>query len=130
MVAVVDGVLREGVQDGGRVLLSSSNNADFGRTDESVQQLAFTRIRAIELGRAVANVSTVGITAVIQADGTVTQSLPWYTAGTLVADVPLHDTVTPDAAYGADVEFGLGGIGVALLLGVAPLPVRRRNRAR
>jgi len=114
---VDDALLRESVRDGGRIILASSNTADFGFSDESVQQLAIARIRAIELGRSVANVSTVGITAVIAPDGAVTASLPRYTAGTIVADVPLADTVTPDAVAGADIELLLGGLGIALLLG-------------
>ena len=112
---VDDALLRESVLDGGRVILASSNNADFGYTDESRQQLAFARIRAIELGRSVANVSTVGITAVIAPDGTVVGELPWYEPGRIVADVELADTITPDAVYGWSIEVGAGGLGIALL---------------
>ncbi len=57
---VDDQILTESVEQGATVIFASSNNADFGRTDESVQQLAIARIRAIELGRTVVNVSTVG----------------------------------------------------------------------
>ena len=130
---VDDALLRESVLDGGRVILASSNNADFGRTDESVQQLAFARIRAVELGRAVVNASTVGITAVIGPDGRVVDRLPWYTAGTIVTAVPLIDTVTPAAAGGRHVEFAAAGLGVALLLGarLSAVPLRAgRRRAR
>jgi len=113
---VDDGLLRESVRDGGRLILASSNNADFGPTDESAQQLAIARIRAIELGRAVANVSTVGITAVIGADGKVVDRLPWYGPGVIVADVPLSDGLTPDAVAGWSIEIVAGGIGFALLI--------------
>lgn len=113
---VDDALLRESVLEGGRVILASSNNADFGYTDESRQQLAFARIRAIELGRSVVNASTVGITAVIAPDGTVTASLPWYTPGTIVADVPLVDTITPAAAAGGRVEWLLGATGIVVLV--------------
>ena len=114
---VDDALLRESVRDGGEVVLASSNNADFGPTDEAPQQLAIARIRAIELGRSVANVSTVGITAVVTPDGRVVQRLPRYAPGTIVADVPLATTVTPDAVAGQDVEFLAGALGFALLLG-------------
>jgi len=127
---VDDGLLRESVRDGGRVILASSNNADFGRTDESAQQLAIARIRAIELGRSVANVSTVGITAVIAPDGTVLDRLPWYSVGTIVADVALADTITPDAVAGQDEELFVAALGLVLLLGGAvamPRRVRRRT---
>ena len=124
---VDDALLRESVLDGGRIILATSNNADFGRTDESAQQLEFARIRAAELGRSVVNVSTVGISAVIGVDGRVVESLPWYEAGTIVADVPLYDGITPAAASGRLIEIVLASLGGALLLtaGVVLL-VRRR----
>lgn len=128
---VDDALLRESVLDGGRVILASSNNADFGYTDESAQQLAFARIRAIELGRTVANVSTVGITAVIAADGSIVASLPWYTAGTIVADLPLIDTITPAAAAGRQIEVGFAATGIAfLILAGALVAVDRRTSRR
>jgi apolipoprotein N-acyltransferase len=125
---VDDGLLRESIVDGGQVILASSNNADFGFTDESRQQLAFARIRAMELGRSVVNASTVGITAVIAPDGTVVQSLPWYSQGTIIADVPLSDTITPDAVAGYQIEWGIGALGFALLIGAGvSVPVRRKR---
>ncbi len=44
-----------------------TNNADFRGTDENLQQLAFARMRAIETGRSVVNLSTVGTSQVIAA---------------------------------------------------------------
>jgi len=128
---VDDALLRESVAEGGRIILASSNTADFGFSDESEQQLAIARIRAIELGRSVANVSTVGVTAVIAGDGSVTASLPRHTVGSIVADVPLADTITPDAVAGADIELLLGGLGIALLAagGLSGGIVRRRAAA-
>ncbi|OJX63435.1 MAG: apolipoprotein N-acyltransferase [Micrococcales bacterium 73-13] len=127
---VDDALLRESVLEGGRVILATSNNADFGRTDESAQQLAFARIRAAELGRSVVNVSTVGISAVIGVDGRVVESLPWYQPGTIVADVPLYDSITPAAAAGRVVEIVVSALGGLLLLGagLVLLVTRRRER--
>ena len=48
-----------------------TNNATFGCTGEAVQQLAMTRLRAIEHGRATVQVSTVGVSAIIRPDGSV-----------------------------------------------------------
>ena len=39
---------RDAWSEGAQVIFAQTNNADFGRTDESVQQLAIARIRAIE----------------------------------------------------------------------------------
>jgi len=126
---VDDGLLRESVLDGGQIILASSNNADFGYTDESVQQLAFARIRAMELGRTVVNASTVGITAVIASDGTVVESLPWYTSGAILTDAPLATTVTPAARCGYDVEWSLSAIGFGLLMAAGAAVLGARGRA-
>ena len=112
---VDDQILTESVEQGAQVIFAQSNNADFGTTDESVQQLAIAQIRAIELGRSVVNVSTVGITAVIAPDGTITERLPWYTAGSILADVPLSTITTPAVFAGRQLEwlvsfFALAGL--------------------
>ncbi|HXR45134.1 MAG TPA: apolipoprotein N-acyltransferase, partial [Pseudolysinimonas sp.] len=54
---VDDQIMRDGVDEGDQIVFAQTNNADFGHTDESVQQLAIARIRARELGRSVVNVS-------------------------------------------------------------------------
>ena len=56
-----DGLMRDTVDHGANVLLVQTNNATFGFTDESVQQLAISRVRAIEHGRSIVHVSTVGV---------------------------------------------------------------------
>lgn len=125
---VDDALLRESVLDGGQIILATSNNADFGRTDESAQQLEFARIRAAELGRSVVNVSTVGISAVIGVDGRIAESLPWYEPGTIVADVPLYDGLTPAAVGGRITEVVVAALGGGLLAaaGIA-ITIRRRT---
>ncbi len=128
---VDDQVLTESVEQGAQVIFASSNNADFGRTDESAQQLATARIRAMELGRSVVNISTVGLSAVIAPDGTIIAQLPWYSAGAMVEDVALADTITPAVFAGRQYEWfvsglGLGGL-VAAGLGAAVVGRRRRG---
>jgi apolipoprotein N-acyltransferase len=124
---VDDALMREGVEEGGQLVLAQTNNADFGQTDESVQQLAIARIRAIELGRAVVNISTVGTSAVIMPDGEIVDQLPRYTADVMVVDVPLSTTTTPATVIGAGVEWGVAAIALGALIGAA-LGGRRRRR--
>lgn len=131
---VDDQILTESVEQGAQVIFAQSNNGDFGFTDESVQQLAIAQIRAMELGRSVVNVSTVGITAVIAPDGTITERLPWYEPGSILADVPLSTGTTPAVLVGRQVEWLVSGIGLAALaLGFAfgrrSIPTERRPRA-
>ena len=62
-----DALAREMVLDhGAEIILAPTNNADFGRgSAENVQQLAIAQLRAVEAGRALVNISTVGTSAVI-----------------------------------------------------------------
>lgn len=124
---VDDRVLRTSVLEGAQALISSSNNADFGMSDQSAQQLAIARIRALELGRSVVNVSTVGLTAVIGPDGNILKQLPWFTAAGLIQDAPLVSTITPAAAAGGRVEFALSGLALALLAGSSFHHPKRRS---
>ncbi len=130
---VDDQILTESVEQGAQIIFASSNNADFGRTDESVQQLAVARIRAIELGRTVVNISTVGISAMIAPDGSTIARLPWYEPGTMVEAVPLSSTITPAVLLGRQVEWlvsalGLGALIVsAIAVGATRTPRRHRG---
>lgn len=116
---VDDQLLTEIVEQGGSVVFAVTNNADFGRTDESVQQLAIARIRAIETARTVVNISTVGTSAIIHPDGSISQQLEWYTSDVMIEDVPLRSTVTPAVLVGRQLEWlaaivGLGGLAIAV----------------
>src|SRR5690606_29940909 len=122
---VDDALMREGITEGGQLVLAQTNNADFGQTDESVQQLAIARIRAIELGRSVVNISTVGTSAVILPDGTTAAELPRYTADALVVDVPRGPTTTPAVVIGRGVAGVVAAIALGALIGAA-LGSRRR----
>ena len=125
---VDDQLLTEIVEQGGQLVFAETNNADFGRTDESVQQLAIARIRAIETARTVVNVSTVGTSAIVLPDGAIEVQLPWYEPGVMVADVPLLTTVTPAVLVGRQLEWLAAIVGLAGLL-IAGLAARGRSGA-
>ncbi len=113
---VDDQLMTESVRDGAQVIFAQSNNADFGRTDESVQQLAIARIRAMELGRSVVNISTVGTSAIILPDGSTLTQLPWYTPGAMVEDVPTSSVTTPAVLVGRQVEWLVSFFALSVLL--------------
>lgn len=113
---VDDDLLARQIDEGAEVLLAPTNNADFGVSDQSVQQLAIARLRAVESGRALVNTSTVGASAIVLPDGSTLDSLPLFTPGTMVQEVPLSDTVTPAHALGRTLEWFLVLLALATTL--------------
>lgn len=108
-----DQLIHNMINDKAEIILGQTNNADFGHTDESVQQLAIARLRAIEAGRTVVNISTVGTSAIITPDGRTVDSLPTWTKGAMVQTVPLSSTITPAMALGRGIEWLVAGLGLA-----------------
>lgn len=103
---IVDDDLMIGmVRDGATVLFAPTNNADFGRTDQHLQQFDIARMRAMETGRALVQASTVATSGVALPDGTVTNRLPTFTPGAFVADVPTYIGTTPAVALGRILEW-------------------------
>jgi len=122
-----DAVAREMIGDGAQVILAQTNNADFGKTDENLQQLAIARLRAVETGRSVVNISTVGTSAIIAPDGSTIASIAPYEAGSMIADVPLATQTSPATLLGAGIEVLVSGLGLAgLMLSLVTAPARRR----
>jgi apolipoprotein N-acyltransferase len=122
-----DGLIRDTVEQGANVLLVQTNNATFGFTDESVQQLAISRIRAIEHGRSIVHVSTVGVSAMITPDGTAHQRTTLFTPAVLAADLPLRTDRTISDRVGPWPEI-LGSAGFATMLTLLALRRLRRRR--
>ena len=127
---IYDDVVWEGAREGAEVYMMQTNNADFRDTDENLQQLAFARMRAIETGRAVVNLSTVGTSQVIAPDGTVIDGLAAGEAGAMLTDVPLRTGLTPAVVVGGAVKLVLGwgsAAAFALLAGAHLMTKRRRT---
>jgi apolipoprotein N-acyltransferase len=123
---IVDDQLLTDMMDGGaQVILAQTNNADFGETDENQQQLAIARLRSIESGRSLVNISTVGSSQIIDPSGRTIASIPPFTPGHMVADVPLGTTTTPATLLSRGIEFlvaGLGLFGLAIAFGARKQP--------
>ncbi|MGV1007886.1 MAG: apolipoprotein N-acyltransferase [Dermatophilaceae bacterium] len=101
-----DDLVRANVLAGSNLLLVQTNNATFGYSAESEQQLAISRIRAIEHGRSVVHVSTVGVSGLILADGTVHEQTSLFQAAALADDLPLRDSRTLATLIGPWPEYG------------------------
>jgi apolipoprotein N-acyltransferase len=126
-----DGLVRDVVDAGGDLLVVQTNNATFGYTGESEQQLAMSRLRAVEHGRSTVQVSTVGVSAIIRPDGSVVDRTKLFTRDVMVAPVTLRTSRTLADRVGAWPEAVLAGLGLlAALVGLAPAVRRRTARNR
>jgi len=122
-----DDLVRDTVVAGGRLIVVQTNNATFGRSGETVQQLAMARLRAVEHGRTVLVAATSGISAVIAPDGQVVDDAAVFTREVMVHEVPLRDGRTLATRVGAAPEAALSAIGALAL--VVPALRRRRTAA-
>lgn len=103
-------------------IFNPSNDAWFGSWGPP-QHLAQARLRAIEEGLPVIRATPTGISAVIDADGRVRESLPMHAAGRIDTTIPPAHAPTLFARYGNILPVGL-----ALLLLAAAIAFRRRGR--
>ncbi|WP_439568654.1 apolipoprotein N-acyltransferase [Sphingopyxis sp.] len=103
-------------------IFNPSNDAWFGGWGPP-QHLAQARLRAIEEGLPVIRATPTGISAVIDADGRVRESLPMHAAGRIDTIVPPAHAPTLFARHGNMLP-----VGFALLLLAAAIAFRRRGR--
>ncbi len=111
-----DDLVRDAVREGGQVIVVQTNNATFGRSAQTEQQLAIGRLRAVEHGRTVAVAATSGVSAVIAPDGRVVDRTGVFEQDVLVVDVPSRTAQTPATRLGALPEAALALLGAAALL--------------
>jgi apolipoprotein N-acyltransferase len=104
-----DAIVGEQVRSGADLLAIPTNNATFGFSDESTQQIVMSKLRAMEHGRAVVHASTVGVSDIFQPDGSSTRRTELFTQDVVVADVPLRAAVTPATRLGQWPELAVLG---------------------
>jgi apolipoprotein N-acyltransferase len=108
-----DSLVRSSVAAGAQLLVVQTNNATFGHTSETYQQLAMSRLRAVESGRVVLQAATTGASAIIAPDGRVRErSGALFTPDILQARVGLRTAQTPATRVGAIPEYLLAAIAV------------------
>ncbi|WP_405498545.1 apolipoprotein N-acyltransferase [Nocardia sp. NBC_00511] len=117
---VFDRAFQEAVRAGAQILTVPSNNATFGRSEMTYQQLAMSRVRAVEHGRAVVVSVTTGVSAMITADGAIQQQTPQFVPAALVATLPLRTDTTLATRLGPAPEVVLcilaaAGAGAAVI---------------
>ena len=119
---------RDGVDHGGALLLNPTNGSSYTGTILQSQQVASSRLRAVETGRWVAQVSPTGFTAFVSPDGDVHDRTSVSERAVLVRELPLRSGLTWYTNYGDwPIEILVGAV-LALSL-IIPAPARRRDAA-
>ncbi|KAA0919743.1 apolipoprotein N-acyltransferase [Dietzia sp. ANT_WB102] len=110
-----DTAAREPVSRGAQILTVPTNNATFGRSPMTYQQLAMSRVRAVEHNVPVLIAATSGVSAVIGPDGTVRAESGIFEPAVLAAQVEVGGAGT--------IATRLGGIlqTVCCLIGLVAL---------
>jgi len=112
---IFDRALRDSVRNGAELLAVPANNANFNQT-MSEQQLAFSKVRAVELDRYAVVASNVGISAVITPDGRELARTGFFEPAYLDNQVRRKETLTPAAKWGPTVQATVVLVAVAVLL--------------
>ncbi len=103
-------------------IFNPSNDAWFGAWGPP-QHLAQARLRAIEEGLPVVRATPTGISAIIDADGRIAESLPMHRAGRIDASLPPPHAPTLFARYGNALPLAF-----AIILGMLSVAFGRRRR--
>lgn len=106
-------------QPGASLLVNVSNLAWFGKSWALQQHLQISRLRAIETARPMLRATNTGMTAAIDADGTVRAVLPDHQMGVLDVEVQGAQGLTPYVRWGN---------GPILVLGLAIVGLGAVNR--
>jgi len=109
-----DDLVTESVQAGATVIAVPTNNATFGRTEMTFQQLAMSRVRAVEHGRTVLIAATSGVSAIITPTGEVRQQSEIFTAQALTDEIAVRSDLTLATRVGSIPELALSAIVLSL----------------
>ena len=126
-----DSLVQSSVRAGAQMLVVQTNNATFGHSAETYQQLAMSQLRAVETGRTVVQVATSGKSAIIDPNGKkLVESGALFTPDLLVRTVSLETSTTLAVRLGEWPEWVLTALALlGLAWSVVPAAQRRRTAA-
>lgn len=104
---------REAASHGGQVLLNPTNGASFDGTQVQTQQVASSRMRAIETGRWTLQAAPTGFSAVVAPDGDVLQRTAVSERAILYDTVELRTGETVYVQLGDLLALGYAALGLA-----------------
>ncbi|MEV0612183.1 apolipoprotein N-acyltransferase [Nonomuraea sp. NPDC050404] len=121
-----DDTVRGTVRAGGTPIVVQTNNASYALSNLPSQQLAMSKLRAVEHNRAVVTAATTGISAYVTPDGKVSWQTSELVADSNVVKVPVRTKETIATRVGALPEWALMMMG-AVAAGAAAWAGRRRG---
>jgi apolipoprotein N-acyltransferase len=75
-------------------LVNVTNDAWYGHTPATWQHLQAARMRAVETGRYLLRAANTGVSAIVAPDGTITQTMDWFTQGVVLGEYRDSDART------------------------------------
>lgn len=111
-----DQAFRTAINNGAQILTTPTNNATFSDSDMTYQQLAMSRLRAIEADRAVVVAATSGVSAIVYPDGSVSQASGIFEPAYLEEELPLREGRTCAVRYGSLLQWLMAIIGTVCAL--------------
>ncbi|MEN9804254.1 MAG: apolipoprotein N-acyltransferase [Actinomycetota bacterium] len=124
------GRAREGVGDGGGIIFNPTNGSSYTWTILQSQQIAASRLRAIETGRWVVQVSPTGFSAFVSPDGDVSSRTAVSETAVIRREVPIRTGDTVYAAIGDRPWIAAAGLASLLPLVLHVTSGRRSSRRR
>ena len=104
---------RDGVLHGGQVVLNPTNGSSYWLTQVQTQQVASSRLRAVETGRWVLQAAPTGFTAVVNEQGQLLARSDVSETKVFQGSVPLREGETIATRVGQFPVIGVGGRGAA-----------------
>ncbi|MDL4822022.1 apolipoprotein N-acyltransferase [Actinomadura opuntiae] len=111
----------------GRILVVQTNNATYGRTSLPPQQIAMSRLRAVEHGRTILVAATSGISAIVAPDGRMIDRSREFVPDIQVASVPERTERTLSDRLGEWPEWALVALGIGALCAAAWATARKNE---
>ena len=108
-----DDLVGDSVRNGAQLLAVPTNNATFGISEMTYQQLAMSRIRAVQFDRSAVVAATSGASAMIDPHGAELRRSDLFRPAALVMTMPLRRTTTLAARLGPAPEWLLVVFGLA-----------------
>ena len=120
---------RDAIGNGGRILLNPTNGSSYSGTTVQTQQVAASRLRAIETGRWTLQVAPTGFSAIITDTGEVLERTGISERAVLAGTVEVREGQTVATRVGDWLAVGLSVVALAIAWG-APGSLRSSFRAR